>query len=71
MGFGGIGDGVGIPPVTGLRVWHASAPRQSSFFFFIRRSGRTELRREESYVPLADAKILKYFVLFPMGFTPK
>lgn len=69
MGFGGIGDGVGIPPVTGLRVWHASGPGQYSFFFLS--TGRTELRIEKSYVPLADAKILKYFVIFPMGFTPK
>ena len=31
---------------------------------------RAELRMEKPYVLLADAKILDYFVIFPMGLIP-
>lgn len=43
---------------------------QGNPLFFPSSTGRTELKREKPYVPLADAKILDYFVTFTTGLTP-
>ena len=39
--------------------------------FSLSSAGRTELRMEKPYVLLADANILDYFVIFPVGLSPE
>ena len=62
-----MGNRVGAWPVIDLRVWHVPPSRQPSLFplSFI------ELRFFHPYVPLADAKTVDYFVIFPVGLRPE
>lgn len=65
MGVGGYAKGMGVPPVSGLKVWHAYS--LGYLLFFPSLAGRTELRMENPYVLLVDTKIVDFFVLFPRG----
>lgn len=46
-----------------------SLPLGDPLFFLS--AGLIELRFFHPYVPLADAKIVDYFVVFPVGLRPK
>ena len=46
-----------------------SLPLENPLFFLS--VGLIELRFFHSYVPLADAKIVDYFVIFPVGVPPE